>query len=394
MSKAIQFVTQALQAIDLAPIVSQIIGAAPVKHIAWQVERVTGGSIQYMDGGLGVFRVFGTAEQDGQPRHWTAILKIVAPAGDGSTNDQTLTTFWKREVLAYKSGLLAQLSGGLAVPQCYAIQEQPDGGCWLWLEEIKETERQWSMARHYLAASHLGQFNGAYLVDRPLPTPEPWLTSGRLHQRLVMFPLDRNQLQHFAATQLGKAWLRGNCVERICTLWEKRTSLLDTLAQLPICLCHHDAFRRNLLACKAADGSDKTVAIDWSYLGFGRVGQEIGITTAVNLQFMEIPGEQAHELDAAIFEGYCAGLADAGWGGDRRLVRFGYTTTAALSIGVASTNWLAARLTSREGVTLVEGVLGHPVDAIIAQWGEILPFLLDLGDEALSLLNTSRLGWL
>ncbi len=39
------------------------------------------------------------------------------------------------------------------------------------------------------------------------------------------------------------------------------------------------------------------------------------------------------------------------------------------------------------GVTLLEEVIHHPFDQIIAQYAEMLPFLLDLGDEALALVH-------
>jgi hypothetical protein len=128
------------------------------------------------------------------------------------------------------------------------------------------------------------------------------------------------------------------------------------------------------------------VAIDWSMLGYGRIGQEIGITTAVGLSFLEVAGDQAKEIDRVTFESYVDGLHDAGWHGDVRFARFGYTTAASLAIGVA---WAiimgSVVLPTDEGIRTIESSIGYKLDEILEQWAKIQPFLLDLGDEALHL---------
>jgi len=101
--------------------------------------------------------------------------------------------------------------------------------------------------------------------------------------------------------------------------------LLALLDRLPVCLCHHDAFRRNLLARDGISAEAQTVAIDWSMVGYGGVGEEVGITTAVDLSWLEVSGDQAGELDRIIFEAYVDGLRAAGWQGDVRLTRLEYT---------------------------------------------------------------------
>jgi hypothetical protein len=69
--------------------------------------------------------------------------------------------------------------------------------------------------------------------------------------------------------------LQGSQLDRIEQFWGQRHDLLRALDHLPVCFCHHDAFRRNLLARNVAE----TVAIDWSYTGFGAVGEESGTLT-------------------------------------------------------------------------------------------------------------------
>jgi hypothetical protein len=238
---------------------------------------------------------------------------------------------------------------------------------------------------NHLAARLLGLFNGAYLAGHPLPGPAPWMLPGRTQQWLAELQMpDKEQLLQYSETAVNR-WLSKESIDRIMRLWEARRTLVTGLDRLPGCFCHHDAFRRNLMLRETESGTLETVAIDWSYTGPGKVGQEIGVTSAVALQFLEVAAEQAWELDKAIFAGYSAGLRDAGWQGDLQLARFGYTATTALTFGVAF-SILIANGFQRRGGTLAETITGHPIDEIIEQFSIVLPFLLDLGDEALALL--------
>lgn len=297
-----------------------------------------------------------------------------------------MSEYWKREVLAYQSGVLNQLPDGVVAPCCYAIQELPDGECRLWLEDIHEDQPHWTMEQHQLTARHLGQFNGAYLAGYPLPPPQSWMLTGRMHQWLEIMAPDESKLFSFAETDLGRRWMPKQNVERLVRLWEKRQTLLAAFDRLPTCFCHHDAFRRNLMLRKLENGTLETVAIDWSYTGYGKIGQEIGITTAVALSFLEVDAANAKELDNAIFTGYCSGLRDAGWDGDLQLARFGYVVTAALTTGVAFSTFLAQEIQQPEGRSLAEVIVGHPIKTIIKQQIPMHNFLLDLGDEALDLM--------
>jgi hypothetical protein len=121
----------------------------------------------------------------------------------------------------------------------------------------------------------------------------------------------------------------------------------------------------------------------------GKIGQEVGTTMAVSLEFLEVPVNRAQELDEAIFEGYCAGLRNAGLPDDlRQAARFGYTVTAALNNAVAFAVFVAGELETPSGRAIAEKIIGHPFDEIMEQWSILQPFLLDLGDEALALMES------
>jgi hypothetical protein len=308
-------------------------------------------------------------------------------AGRDTIQDPAAWNYWAREMLTYRSGMLSDLGGNLVAPHFYGVTETLNDEYWVWLEDVQETIKTWSMARYGLAVRHLGQFNGTYLVSRSLPEEKPWMYPGRTAEWVKvaerMFP----DLQQYAETTSGQRWLSRQTLERMGRLFPKVPSLIAFLDRLPTCLCHHDAFRRNLLAFDLPGEDPKTFAVDWSMFGYGRVGQETGITTAVSLVWVEFDGSQAKELDQLIFESYINGLQDVGWHGDIRLARFGYSITAALSMGLSWLTFMGTALSSDEGVRGIESDFGHPIEEILAQWATVLPFLLDLGDEAIQLME-------
>jgi hypothetical protein len=316
---------------------------------------------------------------------WSLIAKGASGAAKSGSSDPAAPEYWKRETLVYQTGLLAKLPGGLTAPRCFAIQEPMPDEWWLWIEDIRESSSRWTLDQYSLAARHLGQFNGAYLVSHPLPDFHPWLTRGRLRPAL-----ERRQVNlpppEFAATDWGQKLVQASQFDRVEKLLAYRQALLQAVDRLPNCFCHLDAFRRNLFIRKGVSDIDETVAIDWSYAGLGSVGEEVGLLTRISLAWMDAPASQAKALSDFVFDGYLIGLRDAGWQGDVHLVRFGYAITVAMGIG-----WLLFMmdlLQDANNVPIAESVIGHPVDDQIAQLAELQPFYLDMGDEAISLLPT------
>jgi Phosphotransferase enzyme family len=385
MIDSVQSRLRSLQAPDLVPLVRQALGKPTLTLLDWRSEPIAGGAGRYASGGLGVYRLSGTGRDPDGIHPWSLILKVTSGTAQTGSNDPGAWNYWKREVLVYQSGLLAQLPGSLSAPQCYAITEYPDEEVWLWLEDIREPAAPWPLERYTLAARHLGQFNGAYLTGYPLPTARPWLTWGRVHEWLALDQPVIERCRQYVGTSLARQWFLGDSFERMMRLWANRERLLHAFERLPICYCHHDAFRRNLLSRASGAHVAETVAIDWSIAGFGRIGEEVGISTANTLIFLEVASRHAKELDQAIFAGYVDGLRDAGWQGDVRLARLGYAVNAAMLLGVVWPAFYLEHLQTRAGVEQIEAMIGHPLDQILAEWAAIQSFLLDLGDEACSL---------
>jgi hypothetical protein len=384
---------ETIQVSELMPIVAQIVGRSAIDSLTWEVFpfNLQGGQTA---GVTGLSRLVGTAQVGGETFPWSVVVKRISkpdPAHDptGTADTPSAWNYWKREILAYQSGLLADLTGNLVAPRCYGVAEHPHGEWRIWLEDITENPQCWTLERHGDAARHLGQFNGAYLTGRPLPPEQPWTYRGRNGDWIGLASGLMEPFRRYADSAQGRRWLSDRSVARIEGLLANAQPLLVQLGRLPLCLCHHDAHRRNLLARDQNGTELQTIALDWSMLGHGEVGAEIGITTAVNLAWMDVAGDQARQLDGVVFDSYLAGLRDVGWRGDPRLARFGYTATAALTGCVARTIIFGALILSNEDDTRgLESIVGHSLDEILDQEATIQPFLLDLGDEALQLMES------
>jgi hypothetical protein len=384
MSDAFQARVAALDAAVLTPLVRSALSNRDVEIKQWRVDTLSLNGGGQFAGVLGLLRVRGEAYDGagGRDLPWSLMLKAFGGGGTGSEH-QHEWNYWKREPLLYQSGLLAPLPpGGLIAPRCYGVTAYGDDEYWVWMEEIQEHETRWSLAQFGVAARHLGQFNGAYLAGYPLPQAQPWFTWGRVREWCEFFqPIAERALQH-ANTALGKQLFRGDTLAETLHFWERRAALLDPFERLPVCFCHHDAYRRNLMARPT---HAQTVAVDWAISGFGRVGEEAGAMTAVSLTFMEAAAGAAGDLDQTVFAGYLDGLRDSGWRGDPRQARLGYLTNALLPLGLGLMIFYLEILQSDEGRASELQAIGAPADEILEQWAEIQPFLLDLGAEALQL---------
>lgn len=374
-----------LESVDratLAPIVGALFDTPNVILGDWRYEAIEGG----FGHAYGVYRFHGEALVNGETRSWSAILKALGP--DMGSAKATAWDYWKREALIYQHGLLDDLPEGLAAPRCLSVVDYPGQESWLWMEEIEESgDNNWSLERYAMAARHLGRFNGAYLVVKPLPNV-PWLSSGQFRQRLALAEPSIADLPHLQRNPLFADMSSKESIDHGLRLWGERDQLLSVLDRLPRTLCHHDAFRRNLIARDDADRRSQTVAVDWSMLGPGVVGEELVALFQASLRFVAIDFERIAELDGLIFGGYMDGLRDAGWQGDITLARFGYAATVALT-GIASQaiHWPSV---AKHAAALPPGA--EP-PRLLSPGGEeqaaaLHAHLLTLGDEAYALLDT------
>jgi hypothetical protein len=329
----------------------------------------------------GVYRISGSGDDAGMAAAWSVVLKVVQAAQEG---DQL------REVAAYGSGLLADLPG-IRAPQCYRTEEHDDGTIWLWLEDIAANQ-DWPVARFALAARHFGRFNGAYLVERPLPNAS-WLSRDLLRTLVAQrYPATLRQIEQPEtwAHPLVRRIFPTPIAPRLLMFWAARERLLAAIEHLPRTFCHHDSWQPNLFVRLGADAHEETIAIDWALAGIGALGEELGQFVAGSLMLNEVPDDVALRLPIAAWEGYLAGLADIGWRGDERQVRLGYLVSATLRWGLAPPGLALALDESRHA--LIEQRRGQPIERILARRARATYILLDLAEEALALVERGLVG--
>jgi len=374
-----------VDAVTVAAVARQALGRPAAQVGRWE-HRVAYGGLGVVRGTNSLLRVSGEATDGGRPAPWSAYLKLtrVPPADAPHAHAVTHNDYWRREIATYESALPAQLPEGLATPRCYGVVDA--GDCvHLWLEDVREDGGPWSLARYGLAGRHLGRFNGQYLAGRPRPA-YPWLTRGFLRARA-----DRNapvwaRLDALRARPLFAAMFPGDTADRSRRLFADRHALLDALDRLPQTLVHQDADRRNLLGRAGAPGGGETVAIDWAFTGVGAVGAEAAPLAVSSVLWAKGVGpEDLPALEAHVFEGYLAGLRDAGWAGDARLARLGYAVTVALRYGPLLGIVPQLEADEQQQAALTQ-TLGHPFAEAVARYGRLLPHVLDRADEARRLL--------
>ncbi|MBL8153657.1 MAG: phosphotransferase [Anaerolineae bacterium] len=316
-------------AAELTPLVRRALDladGAALGDISAEWQQLSGG----VGGGIGgtaVYRVSGTAQVDGQPRRWSLIAKLLVARPDEAPHS---SHYWRREASIYRYGLLEDLPGTLAAPRSFGVEDLGDAACLVWMEAVQDdSPLHWSLREFGLAARHLGEFNGAYLAGETMPDV-PWLSRDWIRQDVARFASQVSQLEPYRRHEAIRRWLPDEIMTRAARLWDDRHVFLDALDRLPQTLCHYDAFRRNLLIRQRPDGSAQTVAVDWSFLGGGPLGAELVALFWVSYVFAEARADQTQELDACLFENYVEGLRTAGWRGDPRLARLGYTAAMGL----------------------------------------------------------------
>ena len=386
MDEELETQTAPLAAIDqatLTPLVQSALGSKTFEVTDWESEQLHGG----LAAGTAVYRFSGQGRVQQQTIPWSLILKILR-SGVGSA-DASAWDYYKREADAYQSGWLDDLPGGLAAPRCFSVFYHPDGTCWMWLEDIRDMfGSQWPLEQYGVVARHLGQFNGAYLVDRPLPN-WPWLSSNWLRHYVEQSAPAMEPLRDAQASPNGRRWLPEKDSDRYFRLWGQRGLYLDALDHLPQTICHLDIFGRNLFARKTADGDDQTVAIDWAFVGRGPIGADLNPLVWFTIATEGFGLDKMQELEEIAFEGYLKGLREVGWQGDPQRVRLGYLAASVRYAFPEVGRWLGLILDESLHAA-EEQMLGFPVgDAfdLVARMRRPLFSMLDKARQLMDILD-------
>ncbi len=362
----------ALQAIDretLNPPVRKALDSATATVTDWQVETLPAER-------RNVFRFTGHARTAGTTVAWSLVLKIV----------RRERTSGRREAQTNASGLLHDLPGGLVAARCYGVEAHGDTFR-IWQEEVvDEVGQPWPLDRYRLAARHLGQLNGAYLVGRSLPTG-PWVLREWIRSEVAEEEaLDVARPPRLPDHPLSHRAFPGRSVDDLLRFWADRELFLAALDRLPKTFGHLDAAPSNVFARRGQSGRLQTVAIDWSHAGIAEIGHDIAPLVFYSFLDDRMDVAQAEALDERVFAGYVSGLQAAGWQGDPKAARFGYAASLALRYGLSCLRRPLRYCLDKGGGAWVEQVRGRPVGEVLDRFAAVHRFVLDRADEARELL--------
>jgi hypothetical protein len=183
-----------------------------------------------------------------------AVLKLVRNGGDDgrwpARDDEADPYYWKREPLAYTSGVNA----AFGVPRVRACVERADGSVALWLEDCGEAPATRTVDEIVEIAERLGAAQAQPVESLP------WLGHGFLPEYLRLHGIDDGD---------------------------------DPPGEV---LCHNDFHPGNVLASGAV--------IDWAYCGLGAAGLDAGV-----LVVDALADEAIDELDPeAVYAAYVRGF--------------------------------------------------------------------------------------
>jgi hypothetical protein len=384
-----------LQAIDqatLLPVVRRVLGRETVEiDDGWRAQPITEGSLVGS-----IVRLAGTGRDQSGPVPWSLILKLIpAPAGENNSylapsDEPTAAMYWPRERLLYESGLFSTLPEGLTVPECYHIDDRP-GGYWLWLEDIEDPDhRRWPLKHYAIAARHIGHFNGQYLAGREIPD-WPWLTPPcrrmRENEQRIGGNAHWSRLSELCTKHaiVRRGW-PDEMLEDYHRIWQERERFFQALERLPRTLNHGDTGNRNLFL-RSRDGQRETVAIDWSFAGYGAVGEDLMPLVLSSVVWFGVHPSQYAELDQLTFEGYLQGLHDAGWHGDPNLARLGYLALASLRFSFQLARLPGTAAPTEADRQRYENAFGRPLEEVIDNMAAVRRIIVTCADEARTLMD-------
>ena len=306
-----------LTAAQVAKLARAASGKDDFEAVSWAYEPLSGGFGSAV-GGTALYRLQ-IRSSGGRSR--SLILKVLDARPDEAPASPY---YWKREYEVYRSGLLDDLPANtFSTPRIFDLQDFGDS-CWIWMEDVEDHVDRWSLDDFRRIAARLGRFNGAWMTGREKPNYN-WLCRN-WHNAIAPALADCfDDLDQWLASPLTRLALPAEAKDEIMAIWQDRQRFQDALLALPQTFCHTDAFRRNVL-----HRSGDVVLLDWALASVGAVGEELVCLVAVSLYYEGYSAEYADQLDRAVFAAYIEGLRDAGWAGDAKLARIGFTCAMVL----------------------------------------------------------------
>lgn len=278
---------------------------AAVESVAGRpVERVEGAhheSLEY-DAFLAhrsVGRIRGVAIAGGEHIRWSLIEKITEGPQLASGY---LVDNGRRELEAYRSGLLDDLGPRVRAPRAHGTLLEPDGRTTLWLEEGAHEGSRPLEAEDLLTAAHdLGTLAGHWLGRAP---SAPWIFTGWIARHSQPEAVDEAMqvLSHPAPVAVERI---GPALAPARELIAAQDRLRRILESQPPTLCHHDAVGANVF--RSGGG---TVLIDWESVGTGPAGADLASLLIASPRRGDCSAHTVREVLDDALDAYLEGLRE------------------------------------------------------------------------------------
>ena len=317
---------------------------------------------------------------------FSLVVKSVTNGGDAESDelwvsgpDPSHRNYWKREWLAYSTGMLDALPGELRAPRSYLTTEPTAEEGRIWMEDVEGRPGvEWELDDYDSVAFDLGTTQAAYASGRSILPDHPWLA--RRWLRGWVETLDRtigaldDDALWAAETQAPMAALR----DRVRQLWQAREELLAIVETAPQTLVHCDFWPTNLIA--ADDGT--TVAIDWSQVGIGAIGQDLDQLTLDPVWMLVLPEADLDDLERHVVPGYVSGLRSSGVDLSEAAVRRWYSAAASVHYAPMAA-YQAMNAADELKVAASERRHGLQYSTIVAHKARVVERALALGEAVL-----------
>jgi hypothetical protein len=323
----------------------------------------------------GLFRV----SADGE----SLILKVVRLGTDADPGALWVSgaapahrNYWKREWLAFHTGLLDELPGRLRAPRTVLTTQVSDVECRIWMADVRGRHGPTLTDADYTTiARDVGTTQGAYASSTPLPTDE-WLSRSWLRGWVGACARLVEALREDAMTDERLRPLR-RLRERVLALWDGRDALLAIVESAPRTLVHCDFWPANLFV----DDDGHAVAIDWSQIGIGGLAQDLDQVTLDTVWMQVRPDCSLDLLERLIVPAYADGLREAGADVTDEQVQRWYAAAAGVHYA-----WMAGAIAqrSRDAVDVAdqERRFGRSFADLVADRARVIERALVLGEAA------------
>jgi aminoglycoside phosphotransferase (APT) family kinase protein len=247
------------------------------------------------------------------------------------------------------------------------------------MEDVEgRSGEEWPIADYASVAFDVGTTQGEYAaVPGRLPADE-WLARDWLRGWVDALARHVPLLGDDAAWSEPALGSLDPLRARVAALWARREELLAVVDHAPRTLVHGDLWPANLIA--ADDGT--TVAVDWSQVGIGAVGQDLDQLTLDPVWMQVLPETDPETLENTAIPAYLAGLRATGLAVDEDDLETWYAAAAAVHY-VPMMAMYAASLAIPERIDELEIRHGRPIEAITADKAAVIDHALTLGERLL-----------